>query len=80
VISSPPGLKALGAPRRLVTRTATDWVYAGGWMAVRALPEFAARSAFGTGAWYAARNGGPDQLRKNLARVIGVPRLRCRTR
>jgi KDO2-lipid IV(A) lauroyltransferase len=41
-------------------------------MAVRAMPEFAARTAFDTGARYAARNGGPDQLRKNLARVIGV--------
>jgi KDO2-lipid IV(A) lauroyltransferase len=42
-------------------------------MAVRAVPEFAARTAFDTGARYAARHGGPDQLRKNLARVIGVP-------
>jgi lauroyl/myristoyl acyltransferase len=73
VISAPAGLKVIGAPRRLVTSTATDWAYAAGWMAVRALPEFAARSAFDTGARYAARNGGPDQLRKNLARVIGVP-------
>ncbi|OBK46680.1 phosphatidylinositol mannoside acyltransferase [Mycobacterium sp. 1081908.1] len=52
--------------------TATDWAYATGWMAVRAMPEFAARNAFGAGARYAARGGGPDQLRKNLARVIGV--------
>src|SRR5271166_1799912 len=42
-------------------------------MAVRAMPEFAARRAFDAGARYAARRGGPDQLRKNLARVIGVP-------
>jgi phosphatidylinositol dimannoside acyltransferase len=68
-----PGLKAIGAPRRLVTSTATDWAYAVGWMAIRTMPEFAARTAFGAGARYAARNGGPDQLRKNLARVIGVP-------
>ncbi|MCV7090374.1 phosphatidylinositol mannoside acyltransferase [Mycobacterium interjectum] len=53
--------------------TATDWAYATGWMAVRAMPEFAARNAFDAGARYAARNGGPTQLRKNLARVIGVP-------
>ncbi|OCB33347.1 phosphatidylinositol mannoside acyltransferase [Mycobacterium malmoense] len=53
--------------------TATDWSYAAGWMAVRAMPEFAARSAFDAGARYAARGGGPEQLRKNLARVIGVP-------
>jgi phosphatidylinositol dimannoside acyltransferase len=56
-----------------VSRTATDWAYAAGWMAVRAMPEFAARRAFDTGARYAARHGGPAQLRKNLARVIGVP-------
>ncbi|WP_369830207.1 phosphatidylinositol mannoside acyltransferase [Mycobacterium sp. E1747] len=60
------------APRRLVSGTASDWTYAAGWMAVRAMPEFAARSAFETGARYAARRGGPQQLRKNLARVIGV--------
>ena len=41
-------------------------------MAVRAMPEFAARRAFDAGASYAARNGGPEQLRKNLARVLGV--------
>jgi len=57
----------------MLRRNATDWAYAAGWMAVRAMPEFAARSAFETGARYAARQGGPDQLRKNLARVIGVP-------
>ena len=34
---------------------------------------FAARNAFDAGARYAARRGGPEQLRKNLARVIGVP-------
>ncbi|BBY21243.1 phosphatidylinositol mannoside acyltransferase [Mycobacterium stomatepiae] len=73
MISTPPGLKALTAPRDLLTRTASDWVYAAGWMAVRAVPEFAARNVFDTGARYAARNGGPEQLRKNLARVIGVP-------
>ncbi|MDD4867176.1 MAG: phosphatidylinositol mannoside acyltransferase, partial [Mycobacterium sp.] len=37
------------------------------------LPEYAARVAFDAGARYAARGGGPRQLRKNLARVIGVP-------
>lgn len=55
-----------------VTRTASDWTYATGWLAVRALPEFAARTAFDAGAHYAARRGGPAQLRKNLARVTGV--------
>jgi KDO2-lipid IV(A) lauroyltransferase len=56
-----------------VTHKVTDWAYAAGWMAVRAMPEFAARNAFDAGARYSARRGGPDQLRKNLARVIGVP-------
>ncbi len=73
MIATPAGLKVIEAPRRLVSRTATDWAYAAGWMAVRAMPEFAARTAFDTGARYAARRGGPEQLRKNLARVIGVP-------
>ncbi|CAA0096353.1 Phosphatidylinositol mannoside acyltransferase [Mycolicibacterium vanbaalenii] len=50
----------------------TDWGYAAGWRLVRAAPEIVARNAFGFGAQLAARNGGPDQLRRNLARVIGV--------
>lgn len=50
-----------------------DWGYAAGWRLVRAMPEVLARNAFGAGAHFAARNGGPEQLRKNLARVIGVP-------
>ncbi len=73
MITTPAGLKVIGAPRRVVTRRATDWAYAAGWMAVRAMPEFAARTVFDTGARYGARHGGPDQLRKNLARVIGMP-------
>jgi lauroyl/myristoyl acyltransferase len=73
MIATPAGLKVIEGPRGLVRRTATDWAYAAGWMAVRAMPEFAARTAFDTGARYAARHGGPEQLRKNLARVIGVP-------
>ncbi|OBG25496.1 phosphatidylinositol mannoside acyltransferase [Mycobacterium sp. E3198] len=63
----------IGDLARFTRGTATGWAYATGWMAVRAMPEFAARSAFDVGARYAARNGGPGQLRKNLARVIGVP-------
>ena len=50
-----------------------DWGYAAGWWLVRAMPEVVARNAFDAGAVYASRNGGPEQLRKNLARVIGVP-------
>jgi lauroyl/myristoyl acyltransferase len=49
-----------------------DWGYAAGWRLVRAMPEVLARNAFGAGARYAARGGGPDQLRLNLARVIGA--------
>lgn len=69
------GLRLPVVPRQLTSRftgTATDWAYAVGWRAVRAMPEFAARNAFDTGARYAARRGGPEQLRKNLARVLGV--------
>ena len=73
MIATPPGLKLIDASRRMVRRNASDWTYAAGWMAVRAMPEFAARNVFDAGARYAARNGGPQQLRKNLARVIGVP-------
>jgi len=50
----------------------SDFGYAAGWRVVRAMPEFMARNAFDAGAHYAARGGGPEQLRKNLARVIGV--------
>lgn len=57
---------------RLGSRVA-DLGYAAGWRVVRAVPEFAARSAFDTAARYLARDGGPVQLRKNLARVLGVP-------
>ncbi len=49
-----------------------DWGYAAGWQVVRAMPESLARNLFGAGARYAARGGGPQQLRKNLARVIGT--------
>ncbi|WP_139813721.1 phosphatidylinositol mannoside acyltransferase [Mycobacterium simiae] len=58
---------------RVLTTTATDWAYAAGWMAVRTVPESAARNVFDAGARYAARGGGPVQLRKNLARVLGAP-------
>jgi phosphatidylinositol dimannoside acyltransferase len=51
----------------------TDWGYAAGWRLVRALPDGLARDVFDAGAGFAARNGGPAQLRKNLARVTGVP-------
>lgn len=62
-----PGISGLSLGNRMA-----DLGYAAGWLTVRAMPEFAARNVFDAGALYASRNGGPDQLRKNLARVIGV--------
>ncbi|NMN93655.1 phosphatidylinositol mannoside acyltransferase [Antrihabitans stalactiti] len=52
---------------------ASDLGYAAGWRVVRALPEKFAAKQFDRGADFASRrNGGPDQLRRNLARVLGV--------
>lgn len=73
MISNPAGLKLPGVSGFSLTSRLTDWGYAAGWMAVRAMPEFAARNVFDAGALYASLGGGPDQLRKNLARVISVP-------
>jgi KDO2-lipid IV(A) lauroyltransferase len=70
--SSPAGQKTDRGSRFSFGGHVTDWGYAAGWRVVRAMPEFMARNAFDAGAHYAARNGGPKQLRKNLARVIGV--------
>ena len=50
----------------------TDLGYATGWRVVRAMPDFVARGTFDTGAFYASLGGGPEQLRRNLARVVGV--------
>lgn len=50
----------------------SDWGYAAGWRLVRAAPDIVARNTFEAGALWASRNGGPDQLRRNLARVIGA--------
>ena len=53
---------------------AADLGYATGWRVVRALPERLAVAIFDAGADIAARRGGgPQQLRRNLARVLGVP-------
>jgi phosphatidylinositol dimannoside acyltransferase len=72
VTSTPAGQKTERGSRFSLGGYATDLGYAAGWRVVRAMPEFLARNAFDAGAHYAARNGGPKQLRKNLARVIGV--------
>ncbi|UYP20684.1 phosphatidylinositol mannoside acyltransferase [Rhodococcus sp. Z13] len=56
-----------------LSERASDLAYAGGWRVVRALPDGLARRLFDAGADYAARRGGgPQQLRRNLARVLGV--------
>jgi phosphatidylinositol dimannoside acyltransferase len=68
----PDGLKLPGISGLSLGSRMTDWGYAAGWLTVRTMPEFAARNMFDAGALYAARGGGPDQLRKNLARVTGV--------
>lgn len=56
-----------------VSERVSDLGYAIGWRLVRALPEKVAVALFDRGADFAVRNGGPEQLRRNLARVLGVP-------
>lgn len=52
---------------------ASDLGYAAGWLAVRALPDHVARTLFTAGADVAAKRMADDsQLRRNLARVLGV--------
>jgi lauroyl/myristoyl acyltransferase len=72
VITPPAGVRRVRDGRARLSGQLTDWGYAAGWRAVRAMPEGLARNAFDAGAFYAALGGGPEQLRKNLARVIGV--------
>jgi phosphatidylinositol dimannoside acyltransferase len=67
-----PRVPGLGGLRVPLTGRVSDLGYAAGWRLVRAMPDFAARNAFDAGAWYASLGGGPDQLRRNLARVLGV--------
>ncbi len=71
-MSASPAAAALSGRLPLAGRV-TDWSYAAGWRLVRAMPEMVARNAFEAGAALASRNGGPAQLRKNLARVVAVP-------
>jgi KDO2-lipid IV(A) lauroyltransferase len=71
-VTSPVGSTADGDSRFALTAHVSDWGYAAGWRLVRAMPDVLARNMFGAGAHYAARNGGPEQLRRNLARVIGT--------
>jgi lauroyl/myristoyl acyltransferase len=68
-----PRLPRVRDGRARLTEQLSDWGYGAGWRMVRAMPDVLARSAFDSGAFYASLGGGPEQLRKNLARVIGVP-------
>ncbi|MFT3662538.1 MAG: phosphatidylinositol mannoside acyltransferase [Gordonia sp. (in: high G+C Gram-positive bacteria)] len=53
--------------------TAADLGYRAGWAAVRFAPERVARTLFdGAGELVGRRDGGPRQLRANLARVLGT--------
>jgi lauroyl/myristoyl acyltransferase len=72
VTTTPAGPTADRGSRFSLGGHVSDWGYAAGWRLVRAMPELLARNVFDAGAQYAARSGGPKQLRKNLARVIGV--------
>ena len=49
-----------------------DWGYGAGWSLVRRLPERTARRAFDTVGARVGSRGGPEQLRRNLSRVLGV--------
>ncbi|MGW4478179.1 phosphatidylinositol mannoside acyltransferase [Rhodococcus triatomae] len=49
-----------------------DLGYAAGWRLVRTLPQPWARRLFDAAADRASRNGGPEQLRRNLARVVAT--------
>jgi KDO2-lipid IV(A) lauroyltransferase len=73
VTNGPAGPNTDGGGHFSLGGQITDLGYAAGWRLVRAMPEFVARNTFDVGALYASRGGGPKQLRKNLARVIGVP-------
>ena len=66
------GLPSFGGFRLPLGEQLTDLGYAAGWQLVRTMPEFAARNMFDAGALYAARGRGPEQLRANLSRVLGV--------
>jgi lauroyl/myristoyl acyltransferase len=71
-----PVTSRLEARRARLRHQLADWGYAAGWRGVRAMPDRVARNVFDAGAFYAALGGGPQQLRKNLARVLGVPPAR----
>jgi KDO2-lipid IV(A) lauroyltransferase len=51
---------------------AADLGYGAGWSLVRRLPEPWVRAAFDAAGGRAGARGGPEQLRRNLSRVLGV--------
>lgn len=56
-----------------ISERLTDLGYGLGWSAVRHVPDSVGRALFDKGAGLAGRRGGgPAQLRRNLARVLGV--------
>ncbi len=59
--------------RSSVSERVADAAYASGWAALRYAPESLARSVFDqVGTVVGRRHGGPAQLRRNLARVLGT--------
>ncbi|WP_045822588.1 phosphatidylinositol mannoside acyltransferase [Williamsia herbipolensis] len=50
-----------------------DLGYGAGWSVVRRLPEARTRRAFEAAGARIGSRGGPEQLRRNLSRVLGVP-------
>ena len=73
MILPPARLRMVRDSRAAIRGRLSELGYVAGWQMVRAMPDIMARSTFDMGAFYASLGGGPDQLRKNLARVIGVP-------
>ncbi|MGW0035694.1 phosphatidylinositol mannoside acyltransferase [Gordonia sp. NPDC003376] len=64
---------SLGGQFGRLKESATDLGYRTGWAGVRHAPDGLARAAFDRIGRYAGRrNGGPEQLRRNLARVVGT--------
>ena len=64
---------SIGPLRTTLRETLSDTAYRTGWAAVRYAPDGLARRGFdAAGRAFGRRGGGPDQLRRNLARVLGV--------
>ncbi len=67
------GSTRVGSALERLSAGAADLGYRAGWAGVRHAPDGPARAAFDrAGAFAGRRNGGPEQLRRNLARVLGT--------